>query len=110
MLGCTGKSITNRWREVILPLYSALARPHMEHNAQVWAPQYEKDTGVLENTPIKDLKDDQGTEFILMTEFILIHPGDTGESHQCTQIPDFRVSIEPVVPRDRRRGNGNKFK
>lgn len=37
----------------------------MEHNAQAWAPQYKKDTGVLENTPIKDLKDDQGTEFIL---------------------------------------------
>lgn len=65
MLGCTGKSIPNRCSEVILPLYSALVRPHMEHSVQVWAPQYKKDTGVLENTPIKDLKDDQGSGFSL---------------------------------------------
>lgn len=37
----------------------------MEYCVQVWAPQYKKDTGVLENTPIKDLKDDQGTGFSL---------------------------------------------
>lgn len=65
MLGCIGKSITNRWRKVILPLYSALARPNMEHSVQVWAPHYKKDRGVLENTPIKDLKDDQGAGFSL---------------------------------------------
>lgn len=65
MLGCTGKTITNRWREVILLLYSVLVRPHMVHYVQVWAPQYKKDTCVLENTSIKDLKDDQGTEFTL---------------------------------------------
>lgn len=37
----------------------------MEHSVQVWAPQYKKDRGVLENTPIKDLKDDQGSGFSL---------------------------------------------
>ena len=47
VLGCVRQSIDSRWREVILPLCSALVRPHLECWVQFWAPQYRRDTDIL---------------------------------------------------------------
>ena len=48
MLDCTKSSMNSRSGEGILPLCSALVRPHLKSCVQLWSPKHKKDMDLLE--------------------------------------------------------------